>query len=1103
MKRINSVIASLILIALMLGGVGVKSVAAASAQERAAAAIPNGQQAYLKASNTAGSDGLGYAIAMSGETVVIGAPGKNSNAGAVYVFVRSGTTWTQQANLTASNAAAGDGFGKAVAISGDTLVVGAPSQAGSGAIYIFVRSAGVWTQQPFLKASNADSGDNFGAAVAIDGGTLVVGAPAEDSNSTVINSGMTNNAADAAGAAYVFTRSATTQVWSEQTYLKAGNAGLGDSFGSSVAVVGTTVAVGAPKESGNLDAVSQAGAAYVYTYSLSGWTQQAILRAPNTNAGDNFGAALSLSGESLLIGAPLEDSAATGVNGSQTDNTATDSGAAYVFVRSAGAWSHQAYLKASNTGLGDEFGTSVSLSTDLAVIGASKEDSGSTRINSYQGNNSASESGAAYIFTRTAPNWTINSYLKASNAEGSDMFGVSVAAGGSTVVAGASQEDSSATTINGNGADNTAGNAGAAYVFVPDNTAPAAPVINSPANGSILNDLTPTISGTAEALANIFLYVQGPTDNKSASPVAFGSTVTDAAGNWSFTPVANMANGGYSVYVTATDPAGNLSANSATKTFTLDAVAPTAPIISAPANGQHTKQVKPGFAGKAEAGSTVKAYLDGAGSPAFTVTADGSGNWSYTPDGSFPSLSDGPHTVKATATDSATNTSAFSAINTFTVDTAAPAAPVLITPANNSTTGDQTPTISGTAEANSVITIYHIFTLDEQADGMRGATTVTNNAGAWSYTPTVIMEKGVHGLYVTATDAAGNTSAVSNTNSFTIQDITAPAAPVVSQPANGQAINDNTPLIKGSAEAGSTVKVYINNTLKGSVLSNQAGAWAFTQAAALADGTYTVHATATDPSNNVSPASAQNTFKVDTVAPNTTISASSAPKITTATSASFTFGSTEAGTFECKLDGGAFAACTSPKAYTNLPAGKHTFLVRAKDTAKNIDATPAGYAWLIQAERIINGDFESYASPENLIPLNWTAADFDGVEDGKSTSNVKSGNVALHMIGAKSTVKTLTQEIALTGVTGDILTFSVWISGSGIPETGFCQANVKLMNGATVVDSKTIQCAPGIYNYQNKKITFKASGNFTDAVVKFLYSNTVGGVWFDMASLLK
>ncbi len=378
------------------------------------------QQAYFKASNTEQDDLFGIAVVVSGNTVAVGAYGEDSsatgvngnqadnsaiNSGAVYVFTRSGLTWTQQAYVKASNTGANDNFGYSLALDGDTLVVGAPLEGNSGAVYVFTRSGTSWSQQTYLKASNIGTGDNFGTSVAISGDMLVIGADGEDSNACGVNGNQADNSAIDSGAAYVFARSGTT--WTVQTYLKASNTGAGDHFGMSAGMDGSTILLGAPVEDSNASGVNgnqadnsaiNSGAAYVFTWNGQSWTQQAYLKASNTDANDDFGSEVAVSENTVIVGASGEDSNASGVNGNQADNSAIDSGAAYVFTRSAGAWSQQAYLKASNTGEGDYFGWSTSVDGNSIVVGAIHEESSSKGVNGNQDDNSFFQAGAVYEF---------------------------------------------------------------------------------------------------------------------------------------------------------------------------------------------------------------------------------------------------------------------------------------------------------------------------------------------------------------------------------------------------------------------------------------------------------------------------------------------------------------------------------------------------------------------------------------------------------------------------------------------------------------------------------------------------------------------------------
>jgi hypothetical protein len=488
-------------------------------------ADPIAQQSYLKASNTDAEDVFGSGVAISGDTVVVGASLEDSNAkgvngnqsnnsdlnaGAAYVFVRDGTNWTQQAYLKASNTRTlGAVFGWSAAISGDTVVVGAwgessnatgvngnqsnTSSVDADAAYVFVRNGTNWSQQAYLKASNTKLSNSdavkaawFGSSVTVSGDTIVVGAPYEDSNATGVNGDQSDHSASSAGAAYVFVRNGTN--WTQQAYLKASNTDAGDSFGTSVAVSGDTVVVGAWSEASNATGVNGdqtdnsapgAGAAYVFARSGTNWTQQAYLKASNTDGvlpgeefGDEFGVSVAVSGDTIVVGAWGEDSIATGLNGDQSDNSAVDSGAAYVFVRNGTTWTQEAYLKASNTDAGDIFGSSVAVSGDTVVVGAAGtlgfsqgEASSATGVNGDQSDDSAPGAGAAYVFVRSGTNWTQQAYLKASNTDADDNFGFSVAVSGDTVAAGARGESSNATGVNGDQSDNSFAASGAAYVF--------------------------------------------------------------------------------------------------------------------------------------------------------------------------------------------------------------------------------------------------------------------------------------------------------------------------------------------------------------------------------------------------------------------------------------------------------------------------------------------------------------------------------------------------------------------------------------------------------------------------------------------------------------
>ncbi len=423
------------------------------------------QQAYLKASNQTSGNALGSSVAISGDTMVVGAPLKDSSQGSVYVYVRSGSSWTQQAVIKSANAQNGDLFGNSVAISGDTLVIGSPGDScnnssvststsclfawtnGSGAAHVYIRSGTTWSLQAYMKASNRDSNDDFGRAVAISGNTIVIGAPQESSNATgVSTSDSSNNSSSQAGAAYVFTRSGNT--WTQSTYLKQAFVRAGVKFGSSVAINLDTIVVGAPVD-------QSSGAAYVFKR-VTAWSQEAYLKASPVVSGMQFGASVSVDGDVAIVGAP---------------NETTNTGSAFVFARSGSTWSQQTALRALNATTGYLFGTSVSINGDLVLVGSPGEAALETNV--IQGNDvsystSAPSSGAAYLYRKNGNSWPQLAYLKAPNAQANDNFGVAVSISNSSLGVGATGEDSNQKTVtNGQTAssDNSAADSGAVYLF--------------------------------------------------------------------------------------------------------------------------------------------------------------------------------------------------------------------------------------------------------------------------------------------------------------------------------------------------------------------------------------------------------------------------------------------------------------------------------------------------------------------------------------------------------------------------------------------------------------------------------------------------------------
>jgi hypothetical protein len=373
----------------MLGRVGalVILVAALSCAIASADPLAVTQQAKLLASDGTAGDWFGETVSISGDTAVIGASLKNHESGAAYAFVRSGTTWTQQASFLAGDGASWDWFGSSVSVSGNTVVVGASQMmSGNGAAYVFVGSGATWVQEAKLIASDGARGDRFGCSVSVSGDTAVVGASYHDPE---------------AGAGYVFVRNGTN--WSQQARLNGVDEFYYGLFGSSVSVSGDTAVFGAPQKD------SWTGAAYVFVRSGTTWSEQTRLLASDGAEGHAFGFSVSVSGDIVVVGA-------------------SGNSAAYVFVRSGTSWSQQDKLVASDT-TSTYFGSPVSVSGDMAIVGAF-ENSGT---------------GSAYVFVRNGSTWSAGAKVLASDGAANDHFGSSVSIAGDTAVVGAPEVSTSFT----------------------------------------------------------------------------------------------------------------------------------------------------------------------------------------------------------------------------------------------------------------------------------------------------------------------------------------------------------------------------------------------------------------------------------------------------------------------------------------------------------------------------------------------------------------------------------------------------------------------------------------------------------------------------------
>ncbi len=392
-------------------------------------AIQTTEAAKLLASDGAASDGFGYSVAMEGDTAVIGSwrdDDRGTNSGSAYVYRKVAGSWSQEAKLLASDGTSADNFGSAVAIVGDTIFVSAPqnflnANVNSGAVYVFTRAGSNWTEQTILAPSTSYRWKAFGASLAIDDTTLIVGA-----NQTV-----TGTSGLASGTAYIFENSSGS--WTQEAELLASNTSGISGIGQAVAIDGDTAVVGAN---------GTYGAALVFSKQAGGWLQEAELMASDQTAGDAFGDALSLSGDTLIVGARHHD------------DLGISSGSAYIFERSVSSWAERVKLLAVDGAQNDQFGFSVVAKGNSMFIGGLNAD---TLVSG-----SSQSTGAVYSYEKNGQDWLFASKLSPLDIANADQFGYSLALSQNAIIASSYQDDDNGVS------------SGSAYIFdlLVDNSAP-------------------------------------------------------------------------------------------------------------------------------------------------------------------------------------------------------------------------------------------------------------------------------------------------------------------------------------------------------------------------------------------------------------------------------------------------------------------------------------------------------------------------------------------------------------------------------------------------------------------------------------------------------
>ncbi len=540
--------------------------------------------------------------------------------------------------------------------------------------------------------------------------------------------------------------------------------------------------------------------------------------------------------------------------------------------------------------------------------------------------------------------------------------------------------------------------------------------------------------------------------------------------------------------------------------------APTSTVTS-PVNGSSTANLTPTITGTGTANAVQQVYIDGV--LAGQTTADGSGNWSFTP---ASPLTNAAHSVYATPTLNGITGSNSTTVN-FTVDNVAPSAPTITTPASSPFyTNDTTPTVAGTAEANSTVRVYDGATLV--------GTTTANGSGNWTL-DTSALSAGSHTITATATDAAGNVSAASTSKTI-IVDTTAPAAPVITTPATSPFnTNDTTPTVSGTAEANSTVRVYDGATLVGTTTADGSGNWTL-DTSALSAGSHTITATATDAASNTSAASTSKTIIVDTTAP-------AAPVITTPATSPFNTNDTTptvSGTAEANstvrvYDGATLVGTTTANGSGNwtldtsaLSVGSHTITATATDAANNTSAASASKTIIVDttapAAPVITTPATSPFNTNDTTPTvagtaeaNSTVRVYDGATLVGTTTADGSGNWTLDTsalsVGSHTITATATDAASNTSAASSSKTIIVDTTAPAAPVITTPLPSPYYTSDTTPTVSGTAEANSTVRVYDGVTLvgttTANGSGNWTlDTSALSVGSHTITATATDAAS---
>ena len=445
--------------------------------------IVRGDITYFKHESPSPGDAYGWSVSLDGDTLVVGILSDDSpsaaepegsgltDSGAVYVYRRSAAGWAQEAYLKASNAAMGDQFGHSVAVSGDLLAVGSNARdSAAGGVYVFRRTGSSWSELQILAHPFPEAFDRFGEELALDGDALLVGCRLDDSGTSAEVSA---TAESNAGAVFAY-RLNGAGTFMANGVLKPHNPGMDDEFGTRLDLFGDLAVVGAPYEDTNAEGVrgddvdnddlGNSGAAYVFRYTAGAWQQVAFLKAVDPDLNDDFGRDVAITDRFVAVGAPFERSNARGVGGDSMNDDLQKAGAVYVYRWSSGNLLAPVYIKSFNGDVDDEFGRDLDLDGDLLVVGAYREASNATGLDGAATDNSIVSAGAAYEFRFTGSTWTEGSYIKPLYTAMDFQFGRAIAISRGVAAISARGDGTNATGVDGT-PDGAVGRSGAVYMY--------------------------------------------------------------------------------------------------------------------------------------------------------------------------------------------------------------------------------------------------------------------------------------------------------------------------------------------------------------------------------------------------------------------------------------------------------------------------------------------------------------------------------------------------------------------------------------------------------------------------------------------------------------